>query len=178
MSRFNLFALQLLVAMIAVLVLVSRLKHEIISLTANFLDVLIVDRDTISFLADILPNLYRNVAIAVLLGVYPEEMTQELSTVTLVPSVPVSVATGLPVELLRRRPDIQQAERELAGAHARIGVATANLFPSLFVSGSLGAQRQQAPGLPNIGEHIWSLGAGAAWPGNGTTTSITPCTRC
>jgi len=82
----------------------------------------------------------------------------------MVPSVPVAVATGLPVELLRRRPDIQQAERELAAAHARIGVATANLFPSLFVSGSLGAQRQQAPGLPTIGEHIWSLGAGAAWP--------------
>ena len=102
--------------------------------------------------------------IAVLLGVYPEEMTQELGTATMVPSVPVAVATGLPVELLRRRPDIQQAERELAAAHARIGVATANLFPSLFVSGSLGAQRQQAPGLPTIGEHIWSLGAGAAWP--------------
>ena len=102
--------------------------------------------------------------IAVLLGVYPEEMAQELSAATMVPSVPAAVAPGLPVELLRRRPDIQQAERALAGAHARIGVATANLFPSLLVSGSLGAQRQQAPGLPTLGQHIWSLGAGAAWP--------------
>jgi NodT family efflux transporter outer membrane factor (OMF) lipoprotein len=102
--------------------------------------------------------------IAVLLGVYPEEMTQELSAAAMVPSVPAAVAAGLPVELLRRRPDIQQAERELAAANARVGVATANLFPSLFVSGSLGAQRQQAPGLPTIGQHIWSLGAGAAWP--------------
>ena len=102
--------------------------------------------------------------IAVLLGAYPEEMVKELGSGAMVPSVPGAVAAGLPVDLLRRRPDIQQAERELAAAHARIGVATANLFPSLFVSGSLGAQRQQAPGLPTIGEHIWSLGAGAAWP--------------
>jgi NodT family efflux transporter outer membrane factor (OMF) lipoprotein len=102
--------------------------------------------------------------IAVLLGAYPEEMAQELSTSALVPSVPGAVAAGLPVDLLRRRPDIQQAERELAGATARIGIATANLFPSVFVSGSLGFQRQQGSGLPTIGQHIWSLGAGAAWP--------------
>jgi len=74
------------------------------------------------------------------------------------------VATGLPVDLLRRRPDIQQAERDLAGATARIGIATANLFPSVALSGSIGFQRQQAPGLPTIGQHIWSYGAGAAWP--------------
>jgi NodT family efflux transporter outer membrane factor (OMF) lipoprotein len=71
--------------------------------------------------------------IAVLLGVYPEDMVQELSGAALVPAVPATVAPGLPVELLRRRPDVQQAERELAGATARIGIATASLFPSLFV---------------------------------------------
>jgi NodT family efflux transporter outer membrane factor (OMF) lipoprotein len=102
--------------------------------------------------------------IAVLLGAYPEDMVKELSVTGMVPSVPGAVAPGLPVELLRRRPDIQQSERELAGATARIGIVTANLFPSVFVSGSLGFQRQQAPGLTTIGSHIWSLGAGAAWP--------------
>jgi len=102
--------------------------------------------------------------IAVLLGVYPEDMAKELSGAALVPAVPATVAPGLPVELLRRRADIQQAERELAGATARIGIATASLFPSLFVSGSLGFQRQQAPGVPTVGAHIWSLGAGSAWP--------------
>ncbi len=102
--------------------------------------------------------------IAVLLGAYPEEMVQELAASAMVPSVPSAVAPGLPVELLRRRPDIQEAERELAGANARVGIATANLFPSLFVSGSIGFQRQQAPGLATVGQHIWSLGAGAAWP--------------
>jgi NodT family efflux transporter outer membrane factor (OMF) lipoprotein len=102
--------------------------------------------------------------IAVLLGAYPEEMVKELSAAAMVPSVPAAVAAGLPVELLRRRPDIGQAERELAGATARIGIATANLFPSVFVSGSVGFQRQQAPGLVTIGQHIYSYGAGAAWP--------------
>ena len=102
--------------------------------------------------------------IAVLLGVYPEDLVKELSVTAMVPSVPGAVAVGLPVELLRRRPDIQQAERELAGATARIGIATANLFPSLFVSGSIGFQRQDAPALPIIGQHIWSAGPGAIWP--------------
>lgn len=102
--------------------------------------------------------------IATLLGVYPEDIVRELAPGTMVPAVPGAVATGLPVELLRRRPDIQQAERQLAGATARIGIATANLFPSIAISGSIGFQRQQAPGLETIGQHIYSYGVGAAWP--------------
>ena len=102
--------------------------------------------------------------IAVLLGRYPEDMVTELTPAAMVPAVPGAVLAGLPVELLRRRPDIQQAERQLAAANARIGVATAQLFPSLGISGSIGVQRQQAPGLPTIGQHIWSLGPAAVWP--------------
>jgi NodT family efflux transporter outer membrane factor (OMF) lipoprotein len=102
--------------------------------------------------------------IATLLGVYPEDIVKELAPKTMVPAVPGAVATGLPVDLLRRRPDIQQAERELAEATARIGIATAELFPSIAISGSIGFQRQQAPGLETIGQHIYSYGAGAAWP--------------
>jgi NodT family efflux transporter outer membrane factor (OMF) lipoprotein len=102
--------------------------------------------------------------IATLLGVYPEDMVMELTPAGLVPGVPGAVAAGMPVELLRRRPDIQEAERELAAATARIGIATADLFPTLAVSGAIGFQRQDAPGLPIIGQHIWSLGPAAAWP--------------
>jgi NodT family efflux transporter outer membrane factor (OMF) lipoprotein len=102
--------------------------------------------------------------IAVLLGLYPEDMMKELSTAGVVPAVPGAVAAGLPIELLRRRPDIQEAERELAGATARIGIATADLFPALAVTGSIGFQRQDAPGLPIVGAHIWSAGPAAAWP--------------
>src|ERR1700730_2097918 len=52
-------------AMIVILVLVSRLKYDIIWMTANFLDIMIIDNDTISFLLSIVPGLYRNIVISV-----------------------------------------------------------------------------------------------------------------
>ncbi len=61
-------------------------------------------------------------ALAVLLGEYPESIVQELKTPELIPTMPGPVAPGAPLDLLKRRPDIQQAERELArghGAHRR-----------------------------------------------------------
>jgi NodT family efflux transporter outer membrane factor (OMF) lipoprotein len=102
--------------------------------------------------------------IATLLGLYPEEMVQELNAYAMVPGVPGVMDAGLPLDLLRRRPDVQQAERELAAATARIGVATASLFPALAVTGAVGFQKQSQGGLPAIGEHIWSAGPAAAWP--------------
>jgi NodT family efflux transporter outer membrane factor (OMF) lipoprotein len=102
--------------------------------------------------------------IATLLGRYPEDLVAELATAGMVPAVPALVDVGVPPELLRRRPDVRQAERELAGATARIGIATAELFPALGVSGAIGFQRQSLKGQPVLGEHIWSLGPGAVWP--------------
>jgi len=70
----------------------------------------------------------------------------------------------VPLDLLKRRPDIQQAERELAAATARIGVATAYLYPQVVLTGSIGSQAQGWGTLPNVGKHIWSFGPGAEWP--------------
>ena len=103
-------------------------------------------------------------AIAVLLGEYPEKVLQELASPALVPSLPGPAAPGVPLDLLRRRPDIQQAERELASATARIGVATANLFPQVALVGSIGAQGQGWGTSPAIGAHVWSFGPAAIWP--------------
>ncbi len=103
-------------------------------------------------------------ALAVLLGEYPESIVHELSTPALIPSMPAPVAPGAPLDLLKRRPDIQQAERELASATARIGVATANLFPQVALVGSIGSQSQGWGTVPNISKHIWSFGPGAVWP--------------
>ena len=100
--------------------------------------------------------------IATLLGLYPEDLVKELTPVAMIPSVPAVVQSGLPLDLLRRRPDISQAERELASYTARIGVATADLFPQLSISGAIGFQRQ-ALGNPVIGQHIWSAGPSASW---------------
>ena len=102
--------------------------------------------------------------IATLLGLYPEEMVKELSAAAMVPAVPAVIDTGLPLDLLRRRPDVQEAERSLAASTARIGVATANLFPELALSGAVGFQKQSQGTLPSIGKHIWSAGPAAAWP--------------
>ena len=103
-------------------------------------------------------------ALAVLLGEYPESIVHELSTPTLIPSMPAPVAPGAPLDLLKRRPDIQQAERELASATARIGVATADLFPQVALVGSIGSQSQGWGTLPNVSKHIWSFGPAALWP--------------
>jgi NodT family efflux transporter outer membrane factor (OMF) lipoprotein len=100
--------------------------------------------------------------IATLLGLYPEDLVKELTPVAIIPSVPGVVQSGLPLDLLRRRPDISQAERELASYTAQIGVATADLFPRLSISGAIGFQRQ-ALGSPVIGQHIWSAGPAASW---------------
>jgi len=78
--------------------------------------------------------------IAVLLGEFPEELAKELARPGKLPALPARVQPGLPPDLLRRRPDIHAAERQLAAATARIGVATADLFPRLIVSGALGGQ--------------------------------------
>ena len=104
-------------------------------------------------------------ALAVLLGEYPENIVQELKTPELIPTMPGPVAPGAPLDLLKRRPDIRQAERELGAATARIGVATADLFPQVALIGSIGSQQGQSSATGrNVGQHIWSFGPGAIWP--------------
>jgi NodT family efflux transporter outer membrane factor (OMF) lipoprotein len=99
--------------------------------------------------------------IAVLLGMYPEDLAAELARPEGFPDVPEHVASGLPLDLLRRRPDIHESERKLAAATARIGVATDRLFPHLALTGGLGTQSDSI-GLQ--GSHIWAFGPSVYWP--------------
>jgi len=99
--------------------------------------------------------------IAVLLGQYPEDLATELSKPASLPTLPEAVEPGLPLDLLQRRPDIREAERQLAAATARIGVATANLFPHVMLSGGLGTQ---SAGIGAQGSHIWAFGPSVYWP--------------
>lgn len=100
-------------------------------------------------------------AIAVLIGQFPEDLAQELARPAMIPSLPEIIEPGLPLDLLRRRPDVKEAERQLAGATARIGVATANLFPHLAITGGVGYQSANFGRLPSQG--IWSAGPSAYW---------------
>ena len=134
----------------------------------NELDVALATRELATLEADIAPvEAEANAAqytLAVLVGEYPENMIQELSKPDLIPSMPAPAPPGTPLDLLKRRPDIQQAERELAAATARIGVATANLFPQVTIVASIGSQGQGWGTTPSVNKHIWSFGPGAVWP--------------
>jgi NodT family efflux transporter outer membrane factor (OMF) lipoprotein len=76
--------------------------------------------------------------LAILLGEMPGNLHQELDSPAPVPVPSVEIAIGIPADILRRRPDIRMAERDLAAQTARIGAATAELYPSFRLSGSLG----------------------------------------
>jgi len=102
--------------------------------------------------------------IAVLLGKLPQEMYSELSHPGNLPAPPPKIGPGLPIELLRRRPDIRQAERELAASTARVGIATANLFPRVALLGAYGMQGQGLGRAPVMNKEIWSFGPTAYWP--------------
>jgi outer membrane protein, multidrug efflux system len=78
--------------------------------------------------------------IAVLLGEPPGKLHAELEKREPIPVTPLKVAVGVPADLLRRRPDVRQAERQLAAQTARIGVATADLYPKFTLSGSIGLE--------------------------------------
>jgi NodT family efflux transporter outer membrane factor (OMF) lipoprotein len=79
-------------------------------------------------------------ALATLLGKLPGEVDAMLGGPGLIPKVPAEVAVGIPAELLRRRPDIRSAERQMAAQSAQIGFAKADLFPHFSLFGSLGLQ--------------------------------------
>ena len=98
--------------------------------------------------------------IAVLLGQYPGMLAGELEPPATIPAMPAKVDTGLPLDLLRRRPDIREAERNLAGATARIGVATANLFPHVSLIAATGLQ---SPARVAASGFIGAVGPSVSW---------------
>jgi len=101
----------------------------------------------------------------VLLGRRPGTLIAELSDAKAIPVTPDLVAVGLPAELVRRRPDIRAAERELAAATARIGVATADLYPRFTLNGAFGFESDNFGDLFDSGSRAWSLGpAEVRWP--------------
>jgi NodT family efflux transporter outer membrane factor (OMF) lipoprotein len=100
--------------------------------------------------------------IAVLLGEQPGKVHGELEKREPIPVPPLRVAVGVPADLLRRRPDVRQAERELDAQTARVGVATTDIYPKLTLSGSIGLE---ALSLNNLLSNLsssdsWTLSGG------------------
>ena len=102
-------------------------------------------------------------SLALLLGQPPGALLAELSSNTPAPAAPPSVPVGLPSDLIHRRPDIQQAERELAAATARIGVAKADLFPQFSLTGNAGMESVHASDWFDAGSRYWAAGPVAQW---------------
>ncbi|MHC1727108.1 MAG: efflux transporter outer membrane subunit [Syntrophobacteraceae bacterium] len=87
--------------------------------------------------------------VEVLLGEQPGMLHAELEKREPLPVPPLEVAVGVPADLLRRRPDVRQAERQLAAQTARVGVATADLYPKLTLNGSIGLESLSLANLPS-----------------------------
>jgi NodT family efflux transporter outer membrane factor (OMF) lipoprotein len=102
-------------------------------------------------------------SLAVLLGRQPGEFAQELTEQKAIPALPATVAVGIPAETLRRRPDVRFAERVLAAQTARIGVATADLYPKFHLTGTIGLESINSDDFFNWGSHIWRYGPNASW---------------
>jgi NodT family efflux transporter outer membrane factor (OMF) lipoprotein len=134
----------------------------------NELDVVLAERQLSSALARIAP-LEASVReaerrIAVLLGRPPQDLYAELDAPGLIPGLGAETDIGVPLELVRRRPDIRRAERQIAASNARIGVATAQLFPQVAITAGLGFQGQGLGVTPVTNSLIWSIGPSVRWP--------------
>jgi multidrug efflux system outer membrane protein len=101
--------------------------------------------------------------LAVLVGGYPDAVDAELAKPAPIPSVPDEVAVGLPVNLLRQRPDLRSAERALAAQTARIGVATADLYPRLTLLGTFAFQATDAAKWITGDALAYSFGPAITW---------------
>ncbi len=100
-------------------------------------------------------------ALAVLLGKAVSEFSL---TPTLMRNRPIAVASGLPSALLERRPDVAAAERQMAAANARIGVAKTAFFPAISLTGSLGYASTESSNLFKWDSRTWGLGPAISLP--------------
>jgi outer membrane protein, multidrug efflux system len=101
--------------------------------------------------------------LSVLTGQQPTALVAELQAPAPLPAIPPLIAISDPETLLRRRPDVRAAERSLAAASARIGVATADLFPRVTFNGNIGLEATSVAGLNKSGADTWSFGPAITW---------------
>jgi multidrug efflux system outer membrane protein len=101
--------------------------------------------------------------LGVLIGQPPTALEAELSEPLPLPTLPTLVALGRPDDLLRRRPDIRVTERNLEAATARVGVATADLFPRVTLAGSVALQAGSFLDVGKGGSDTFSVGPSIFW---------------
>lgn len=97
------------------------------------------------------------VRLAALTGETTAELATQLGATAPVPSVPETVPVGLPSDLLRRRPDIRRAERDLAAATADVGSAVAARFPRISLTGDAGLDSVRSGDLLSAASRFWNI---------------------
>jgi len=102
-------------------------------------------------------------SLAVLLGEPPQSFRYLLDDKGEIPSVEASVALGMPQDIIRRRPDIRVAERQLAAQSAQIGFAITELYPSFSLGGAIGTRAEESDDLFENDFETWNLSAGFNW---------------
>ncbi len=101
--------------------------------------------------------------LCILLGMPPRDIADLLQGTQPVPSAPPEVAVGIPAELLRQRPDVQQAERQVAAQSAAIGIATSQLYPHLSIVGTIGVDSSEFSQLFESKSLAGSVGPSFRW---------------
>jgi NodT family efflux transporter outer membrane factor (OMF) lipoprotein len=102
--------------------------------------------------------------IAVLLGEQPGKIHEELTKRERIPVAPLDIAVGVPADVLRRRPDIRKAERNLASQTATVGVAVADLYPKFTLSGTIGLEALSTGNLFSSGSRTYGFGPSITIP--------------
>jgi NodT family efflux transporter outer membrane factor (OMF) lipoprotein len=116
----------------------------------------------------LIPRLSRDLrqaknGLSILLGKVPSELNEILGGPKPIPAVPAEVTVGVPAELLRRRPDIRLAERQLAAQSPRIGVAKAELYPAFSLLGTIGLASLSTGNFFDSDSVTGTAGAGFTW---------------
>lgn len=101
--------------------------------------------------------------LSVLLGENPGPLASELAAAAPIPDPPAEMTVALPVDMVRQRPDVRAAERQLAAQTARIGVATADLYPRLTLLGTFGFDATDFKDLFQGPSRSYSVGPALRW---------------
>jgi NodT family efflux transporter outer membrane factor (OMF) lipoprotein len=105
---------------------------------------------------------YRN-AMAVLLGTYPQELAGWLQEGYALPEYIAPITVGVPAELIRRRPDIRAAEREIDANAALLGATRRDWFPEIMLAGSIGFASEELVHLPRSRSLTWEIAPTITW---------------
>lgn len=103
-----------------------------------------------------------NNRLCILMGMPPAELKERLGPGA-IPTAPPDVVVGIPAELLSRRPDVRRDERQAAAQSARVGVATANLYPMISITGNIGFTAEQFAHLFSERAFSGSVGPSFQW---------------